>query len=46
MSEVMSQRKPFLEVKDLVVEYFTKEQTVHAVMVFRFNWKRAEHWGW
>lgn len=31
MSEVMKQNRPFLEVKNLVVEYFSKEQIVHAV---------------
>ncbi len=31
MSEEMKQSMPFLEVKNLVVEYFTKEQIVHAV---------------
>ena len=31
MSEEMKQNMPFLEVKNLVVEYFTKEQVIHAV---------------
>ncbi len=31
MSEETKQSKPFLEVKDLVVEYFSNEQIVHAV---------------
>ena len=45
MSEVMSQRKPFLEVKDLVVEYFTKEQTVHAVNGVSFQLEKGRTLG-
>ncbi len=31
MSDQMNSGTPFLEINDLVVEYFTREQTVHAV---------------
>lgn len=41
MAEEKVQGAPFLEVKNLVVEYFTKESTVHAVNGVNFTVKQG-----
>ena len=41
MAEMKNQDVPFLEVKDLRVEYFTKESTVHAVNGVSFTLKQG-----
>lgn len=45
MSEMINQTKSFLEVKDLVVEYFTKEQTIHAVNSVSFQLEKGKTLG-
>ena len=41
MADETKNASPFLEVKDLVVEYFTKESVVHAVNGVSFSLKRG-----
>ena len=38
----MSEHKPFLEVRDLNVEYVTKEETVHAVNGVSFQLEKGK----
>jgi oligopeptide/dipeptide ABC transporter ATP-binding protein len=45
MSEEIKQNMPFLEVNNLVVEYFTKEQVVHAVNGVSFMLEKGKTLG-
>ncbi len=45
MSDEIKESMPFLEVKNLIVEYFTNEQTVHAVNGVSFKLEKGKTLG-